>query len=300
MCGQRLPSVTWREISREPKPTQPTPAQRAGSSLLNLSDDPVSRAAYLLDDEEDHPSHHGRLYLALVLLLLTLVLLIGHRSQTVRGWISGFISHKAASSTVATASPESSPPDTSTPSRSAGAASTELTPSAPTRTPSAETKPSPPPATTTPTPAAESAATSAAPQPDASAASTNNTPPPTNQPAAPAIATPIPVSAPVPRVSGDSLAASGEKYLYGNGVPQDCSLARKNLTMSAERQNPRAQTLLGTMYTTGHCAPRDLPTAYRWFARALHGDPNNAKVAQDLELVWKQMTPSEKQLALQK
>ena len=51
------------------------------------------------------------------------------------------------------------------------------------------------------------------------------------------------------------------------------------------------------MYATGHCASRDLPTAYRWFARALHQDPGNARVQRDLEVLWKQMTPDERQIA---
>lgn len=103
-----------------------------------------------------------------------------------------------------------------------------------------------------------------------------------------------------PPVLGQYLAEQGEKYLYGNGVPQDCSLAMKDLAGAAGRQNPHAQILLGTMFATGHCASRDLPTAYRWFARALGGDPKNHRLEQNLEMIWNQMTPGEKQTALQK
>jgi TPR repeat protein len=92
----------------------------------------------------------------------------------------------------------------------------------------------------------------------------------------------------------------GERYLYGNGVLEDCSLARKKLATAAERRNARALTLLGTMYATGHCAPHDLPTAYGWFARALRADPGNHRIEDDLSLIWRQMTPSEKQIALKK
>jgi TPR repeat protein len=52
------------------------------------------------------------------------------------------------------------------------------------------------------------------------------------------------------------------------------------------------------MYATGHCVTRDLPTAYRWFARALRQDPANKRVQQDLEVLWRQMTPDERQAAL--
>jgi hypothetical protein len=51
------------------------------------------------------------------------------------------------------------------------------------------------------------------------------------------------------------------------------------------------------MFATGHCAARDLPTAYRWFAKALHNDPTNVRLERDLQMVWSQMTPGERQLA---
>ena len=93
----------------------------------------------------------------------------------------------------------------------------------------------------------------------------------------------------------DRLVADGEKYLYGRGVPEDCARARRNLEIGARGSNAKAQTLLGAMYATGHCVGRDLPTAYRWFAKALHGDPGNSRVQRDLEVLWKQMTPEERQ-----
>ncbi len=96
----------------------------------------------------------------------------------------------------------------------------------------------------------------------------------------------------------DRLVADGEKYLYGRGVPEDCERAQRNLQIGARQSNARAQTLLGAMYATGHCVNRDLPTAYRWFAKALHGDPGNSRVQRDLEVLWKQMTPEERQLAM--
>ena len=95
----------------------------------------------------------------------------------------------------------------------------------------------------------------------------------------------------------DRLAAEGERYLYGTGVRQNCDRAQKNLMMAARGSNTKAYTLLGAMYATGHCASRDLPTAYRWFARALHQDPGQARVQRDLELLWRQMTPDERQIA---
>jgi TPR repeat protein len=96
----------------------------------------------------------------------------------------------------------------------------------------------------------------------------------------------------------EDLEAEGEKYLYGNGVPQNCERARRSLLTAAGRSNGRAQSVLGTMYATGHCAPRDLPLAYRWFAKALHQDPQNGRIEEDLKVLWNQMTPDERNLAL--
>jgi len=96
----------------------------------------------------------------------------------------------------------------------------------------------------------------------------------------------------------DALETQGERYLYGNGVPANCALAQKSLLAAAEHSNSRAQSVLGTMYATGHCATRDLPLAYRWFARALHQDPNNLRIQDDLKVLWNQMSPDERQLAL--
>jgi len=100
--------------------------------------------------------------------------------------------------------------------------------------------------------------------------------------------------------SDEKLVAEGERYLYGNGVPENCDRAQKNLQAAAQHSNSKAQTMLGAMYATGHCASRDLPTAYRWFARALHGDPGNTRLQRDLEILWKAMTPDERQLAMRR
>lgn len=96
----------------------------------------------------------------------------------------------------------------------------------------------------------------------------------------------------------DALEIQGERYLYGNGVAANCALAQKSLLAAAEHSNSKAQSVLGTMYATGHCATRDLPLAYRWFARALHQDPGNLRIQDDLKVLWNQMSPDERQLAL--
>ena len=96
------------------------------------------------------------------------------------------------------------------------------------------------------------------------------------------------------------LEASGERYLYGNGVTQNCARAESSLRTAATKGNSKAETVLGTMYATGHCVGKDLPAAYRWFARALHEDPQNSRISADLQVLWRQMTPEEKQQATAK
>jgi hypothetical protein len=135
----------------------------------------------------------------------------------------------------------------------------------------------------------------------------NATPPPgvakasrvSNEPTRTRASKPTP-SRPVGGVSASpdaDLELSGERYLYGNGVPQNCARAETSLRIAATHGNSKAQTVLGTMYATGHCVGRDLPSAYRWFARALHEEPQNSRISADLQVLWRQMTPQEKQLA---
>jgi TPR repeat protein len=97
----------------------------------------------------------------------------------------------------------------------------------------------------------------------------------------------------------DRLVSEGQKYLYGDGVSQDCDRAQKNLRTAASHSNTEAMGILGTMYATGHCVTRDLPSAYRWFAKALHQEPSNDRIQRDLEVLWRQMSPGERQVATQ-
>jgi TPR repeat protein len=66
----------------------------------------------------------------------------------------------------------------------------------------------------------------------------------------------------------------------------------------ADKSNVRARSTLGSMYATGHCVSRDLPTAYRYFALVLRTDPENGVASQNLQNLWKQMTPPERQAAM--
>jgi len=97
--------------------------------------------------------------------------------------------------------------------------------------------------------------------------------------------------------AGDAAFRKGEAYLYGRGAPENCNEAVKYLKAASAKSNAKARSTFGTMYATGHCVPRDLPTSYLWFAMALRADPNNQILEKDLSAVWNQMTPPERQLA---
>ena len=106
------------------------------------------------------------------------------------------------------------------------------------------------------------------------------------------------LSAPAAADTGDAAFRKGEAYLYGRGVPKNCDEAIRNLKAASTKSNAKARSTFGTMYATGHCVPRDLPTSYLWFALALRVDPNNQILEKDLSAVWNQMTPPERQLAI--
>jgi TPR repeat protein len=97
--------------------------------------------------------------------------------------------------------------------------------------------------------------------------------------------------------TGDTDFRKGEAYLYGRGAGENCGEAVKYLKAASAKSNAKARSAFGTMYATGHCVPRDLPTSYLWFALALRVDPNNQILEKDLNAVWNQMTPPERQMA---
>jgi TPR repeat protein len=92
--------------------------------------------------------------------------------------------------------------------------------------------------------------------------------------------------------------AEAERYIYGRGVAQDCDRGLRLLKPAAAQANPKAMMTLGSLYSGGTCTPRDLPTAYRWFALALHKQPDNQALQDNLQKLWSQMTQPERQLAI--
>jgi hypothetical protein len=92
--------------------------------------------------------------------------------------------------------------------------------------------------------------------------------------------------------------SEARKYLYGQKVPQNCERGLRLLKPLADQANPKAMIEMGALYSAGLCTPRDLPTAYRWFALALRKEPENVPLQADLQKLWGEMTQPERQLAI--
>jgi len=331
MCGAALahppvpakPSV--REVASEPKPSNgnaeaekygPSAENVHGPSFLGLSEDPKTEFHYLYEDEPP------RSYAGLIFLVILLAAIGGasywqwkhHGFPFNRfGTAAPSAQQSASPSEVAPAQSQdqqthidrpmtgagdvlptqpdqNKPPDTN--KNSEGQSHEGQTPSAqgatPTGAPEGE---QPARAETTPEKPAEEARATPPPSATTSPKKPNRTP---AKPAAKAATPP-----PAPKTSADAeLEATGERYLYGTGgTPQNCVKAESSLRTAAMHGSAKAQAVLGTMYYTGHCVGRDLPTAYRWFARALRQDPGNSTLSSDLQVLWRQMSAQERQLA---
>jgi hypothetical protein len=111
------------------------------------------------------------------------------------------------------------------------------------------------------------------------------------KPAAPQVA-----SAPQGNAGGE-LVSSGEKYLYARGVSRNCGQAVIYFNAAAAQQNPQAFSHLGAMYATGECVPMDRAVAYAWFRRAYAREPGNRYFERNLTMLWREMTPAERQRA---
>jgi len=220
------------------------------------------------------------------------------------GTSPGSDNSSSASGGSANSGPNTSAPSNSAPTGSTGASAAQPAAgdasSRSTGAPSTSPAATPPEAESKAPESNESASTdSTAARPD------SKTEAPAAPPARPSAGTParksgaVPGSKPTPAIPSDSVVIDAERYIYGRGgVAQDCDRGLKMLRTSAYQSNEKAMISLGALYSTGLCAPRDLPTAYRWFAVALRKEPDNPALQQNLQKLWSQMTQPERHLAM--
>jgi hypothetical protein len=324
------PLVSSRTVSQPSSPParqtreEVTAQKVSGPSFLGLGNEPAdSRSlSYLLEDET--PQHRGR-NLILIVLLAAAAVAGWHWRQDLRAVASRLLSSppRAANAQDANSPPEAAA-STSEPAPVNGVSNDNdnkvqqpaQAPAGPssdqTATPPAQVPPAAAASGTADSTQAPQASQPQGEQPAANDSQATNPPQPGDSASATAGAktddsgdaaadrpAPVRKAAKLQTQSGvEDLEAEGEKYLYGNGVPENCTRARTNLLAAAQRSSAQAESVLGTMYATGHCATRDLPTAYRWFSRSLRKDASNTRIEQDLKVLWNQMTPEERQLAL--
>jgi hypothetical protein len=76
----------------------------------------------------------------------------------------------------------------------------------------------------------------------------------------------------------------GNKYLNGQGVPQDYAKAAEWFKKAAEQGNAEAQYLLGCMYNKGHGVPQNEAEAVQWVKKAAaQGHPKARETLRELE-----------------
>jgi hypothetical protein len=333
MCGAKLPQPPPPSLepiatkSRREEPTRPV----SGPSFLGLADEPASTGAYLLEDEVSE-RHWGR-YLVLLIVLVGMGTAAWYWRGEVRAYVASRLaqgpssnqseqasSPAAAVTTSASETAQQTPAATTAGNASnSGTTETPSTPAAAAQNPvspantagSGEQASAPPaPSQTDQTSAAAAPSQKQAPSGTASVgnqqsnggaatATIDAEAPKTESAAAKPSKSEVRETA-APSATADQLEADGERYLYGTGVSSNCSRAESNLHAAAEQGSSKADSVLGTMYATGHCVSRDLPLAYRWFAMALKRDPGNARLQDDLRVLWNQMTPEERQLTMRR
>jgi hypothetical protein len=253
---------------------------------------------YLLEDEEEPKRSWGKLILIVLALALALGFGYLHWKQGGFDWLSAGNKKPATSDAVPNAD-SASPAAQSAPAEPPATqpAVPQSSPSQPVTAPNPQNAPAQNPVPENPvpqskpsdsTPPADSASQPAS--SDSAASPSAETPAPKTRPRKPA--PPKPAAKPFDAVS------VAEGYIYGHGVRQDCDHGLHLLKTATAKSNPKAMISMGALYSTGTCTPRDLPTAYRWFALALHQQPDNQVLQDDLKNLWEKMTPPERQLAI--
>ena len=302
------PPAAISQNSNAPRAALPIAEERSsisGPSFLGLNDPPPRKPAslsidpehaqrssnldYLLDDDEQPKGGAWKVMLVLVVLALAAGLGYMRWKNQSFGWVSSGPSKSVATTQPSDEADSSAPaPSQSTTSGSSSAAQTPADSPAPQPAVTQNPPTSAPPEDSTPAVAAPVPATK-----KASAETEDGVSVPTAKPKP----TPVALPKPTPVRTLDPV-TEAQKYLYGKGVPQDCDRGLRLLKPAADRANPKAMIEMGALYSAGLCTPHDLPTAYRWFAMALHKDPDNQAVQTDLQKLWSEMTQPERQLAI--
>lgn len=315
----------------------PPPRKRASLSADPHHDSSSGNLDYLLDDEEEHNHGRSSGMYILILIALALALGFGYLRWKNGGfaWLNPS-THKPAATQTPTdtnappgdtaSSPANTPEGQNpantpaiTPVESAPANPAPANPASPSSTvPSnnaaSNTSSANPPANNNAAPAdtakpgdsGQSAASAPKDSTDQSASNSNSDnndegaapPKPAEKPKPAANLAPEKPAAAIKPPKPVDTVAEAQRYLYGKGVPQNCDRGLRLLKPSANESNPKAMIEMGALYSAGLCTPRDLPTAYRWFAMALRKDPNNQAVQTDLQKLWGEMTQPERQLAI--
>jgi hypothetical protein len=312
MCGAGLAGK-----AEAAAPSSKTSSVISGTSILGLSEpgpavdrhretaeardalQPSSRNLdYLLEDEEEPKRGWGKAILIVAALALAVGFGYMYWNQGGFEWLTRSERKPAATAdgSATQAGGASSPSAAATPSESAAPAAAAASAQTPLQD-------APPPNSTAQnipaqSPADTNATTNATSQP---AASDSDKPSPPAE-AVPEIKT---AARPAPRrpaaakpAAPYDVVSEAERYIYGRGARQDCDHGMRLLKRAAEQSNPKAMISMGALYSTGTCTPRDLPTAYRWFALALHKQPDNQALQNDLKNLWEKMTQPERQLAI--
>ena len=296
----------------------PAPEPRRSSLSIDPNSAPGSKSLDYLLHDEDEPRSSGTVKFFLILMALALAVGLGYLRFKNQGlaWLKSNMTKPPAAQT--SDAPDSAPAQPPASSTTPPASSPTTAPAASSATP---TTSDPNAASTSSAPAsapADSAPATANPAPapaSGSAPTTDSTASPADVPAKPTkppapakdtsdpnvVGLPVAKQKPVPTRPKPSIdpVTEAQNYLYGRGgVRQDCDRGLRILKPQADASNPKAMIEMGALYSAGLCTPRDLPTAYRWFAVALRKDPDNQAIQTDLQKLWGEMTQPERQLAI--
>ena len=258
-----------------PAPPTPPPAVAPPARRSQPSKD----LTYLLEDEHDQPT--SRVWIGVVLVFLVL---FGFFLWQMGGLDAFLKWYQGGKPQVAETQPSDGAAGT-TPAPAASPTPESQTPSAPAESPK-------PPETTPPKEASKE-------EPKQESAPESKKTEETPTPAPPEPKPEVKKAPPPPKPRPQPVVAKPAKPAPAAPDPAtECDRRLAFLRGGDSRGESGATAQLGTMYYEGRCVARDLPTAYRLYARALHKDPNNSQIADTIANIWKQMSPAERQLAI--